>query len=102
MNNVKALDRIYDNIDKLIDEYIDLPETKEAEKGFWKYAKKNIFQSNRNVEERELESALYDVAEFREKQGFIYGFNYALEMTGKPDLLNTVVAGITDGLSEHE
>lgn len=102
MNNEKALNRVYSNIDKLIDNYADLPETEEAEKRFWEYAEKNIFQSKRNVKERELESVLYDVAYFSEKQGFIYGFNYALELTGRPDLLNTVVRGIVDELPEHE
>lgn len=74
MNNEKALDKIYGNIDKLIDDYTDLPETKEADKRFWEYAKKNILQGSENVKERELESVLYDVAYFNEKQGFKYGF----------------------------
>ena len=82
MNNEKALDKIYGNIDKLIDDYTDLPETKEADKRFWEYAKKNILQGSENVKERELESVLYDVAYFNEKQGFKYGFNYALEIMG--------------------
>lgn len=99
MNNEKALNTIYSHIDKLIDNYADLPETKEAEKKFWEYAEKNILRSRKKVKERELESAMYDVAYFCEKQGFIYGFNYALELTGKSDLLHTVM---TDELSEHE
>lgn len=85
MNNEKALNKVYGNIDKLIDHYADLPETKEADKRFWEYAKENILQDSRDVKERELESVLYDVAYFNEKQGFIYGFNYALELMGKPD-----------------
>lgn len=102
MNNEAALNRIYNNLEKLIDTYTDLPETKEAEKEFWKYAKKNILQSNRNVEERELESVLFEVEEFREKQGFMYGFNYALELTGRFDMLNTSIKGIEDELSKHD
>jgi len=86
MKNEKALNKVYGNIDKLIDHYADLPETKEAEKRFWAYARKNVLQGSRSVKERELESVLYDVAYFNEKQGFIYGFNYALELIGKPDL----------------
>ena len=88
MNNEKTLDKIYGKLDKLIDDYADLPETKEAEERFWEYARKNILQDRGNVEERELESALYDVAYFNEKQGFKYGFNYALEIMGGLDLLN--------------
>lgn len=86
MKNEKALNKVYGNIDKLIDHYADLPETKEAEKRFWAYARKNVLQGSRSVKERELESVLYDVAYFNEKQGFIYGFNYVLELIGKPDL----------------
>lgn len=86
MKNEKALNKIYGNIDKLIDNYTDLPETQEADEKFWEYARQNILQGNKSVKERELESALYDVAYFNEKQGFIYGFNYALELMGKPDL----------------
>lgn len=85
MNNEKTLDRIFDNIDKLIDDYTDLPETQEADKRFWEYARKNILQGN-DVKERGLESVLYDVAHFNGKQGFKYGFNYALEMMGRLEL----------------
>ena len=85
MNNKKTLSRLHCNIDKLIDNYADLSETKEAEENFWEYARKNILQGNKNVKERELEAALYDVAYFNEKQGFIYGFNYALEVIGQSD-----------------
>lgn len=100
MNNEKALDKIYGNIDKLIDDYTDLPETKEADKRFWEYAKKNILQGSENVKERELESVLYDVAYFNEKQGFKYGFNYALEMIGRLDLLNYDTKAIKGKLLE--
>ena len=85
MKNEKALNRIYRNIDNLIDNHVDLPETKEAEKRFWEYAGKNILQGGEDMEERELESVLYSVAYFNEKQGFMYGFNYALELMGKSD-----------------
>lgn len=86
MKNEKALNKIYSHIDNLIDNYADLPETQEADKRFWEYARKNILQGSGDVKERELESALYDVAYFNEKQGFKYGFNYALELTGRLDL----------------
>ncbi len=94
MKNKKALDKIYSRIDQLIDGYADLSETKDADKKFWKYVGKNILQGNPYVKERELESLLYDIAEFNEKQGFMYGFNYALELVGKPDLLDNVIKSI--------
>lgn len=88
LNNKKMLDRVHSNIEKLIDNYADFSETKNAEKKFWDYAKKNILKCNRKVKERELEGLFYDVAYFNEKQGFIYGFNYALEMMGKLDMIS--------------
>lgn len=99
MNNEKALNAIYMNIDKLIPEYAELSETTDAEKKFWEYVGKNILQGNQYVKERELESVLYDVANFNEKQGFMYGFNYALELIGKPDLLKAI---LEDELSMHK
>lgn len=97
MKNEKALDKIYSRIDQLIDGYADLSETKDADKKFWEYVGKSILQGNQYVKERELESVLYDVAYSNEKQGFMYGFNYALELIGKPDLLDNVVKRIERG-----
>lgn len=85
MKNEKALAKIYSNIDDLIDNHVDLPETKDAEKRFWEYAGKNMLQDGEYAKKCELESVLYGVAYFNEKQGFMYGFNYALELMGKTD-----------------
>ncbi len=90
MKNEKTLDKIYSHIDQLIDGYADLSETREADKKFWEYAEKNIFQGNQYLKERELEAILYDIAYFNERQGFMYGFNYALELIGRPELLDNV------------
>lgn len=61
---------------------------------FWEYAKKNKFKSKKNVEERKFEATLYDVTYFSENQGFIYGFNYSLELTGKSiEKINNVIKG---------
>lgn len=83
MDNERALGKIYSNIDKLLDDYEDLPETKEAEKRFWEYVQGHIFAEEGEVNEVDLEDVLYDVTFFNQKQGFIYGFNYALELLGK-------------------
>lgn len=101
MKNGRALNKIYSNIDELIDNYADLPETREADNRFWEYARKNILQGSRDVKESDLETALYDVEYFNEKQGFIYGFNYAIELMGKPDLLDTVAGEAAGGISKR-
>ena len=85
MKNKDALDKIYLNLDNLMEDYEDLEETEEAESGFWEYVKQNIMDSREEINEKELEDVLYDVSYFRERQGFMYGFNYALRLLGKPN-----------------
>lgn len=87
MKNEKVLGKIWNNLDRLIDDYADLPETKEAESRFWEYVKENIFRVGIQLKELDLENALYDVAFFNEKQGFLYGFNYALALMGNYDVM---------------
>lgn len=85
IKNMSTLGRVYDNLDKIIENYSDLDETKDAEKRFWEYAQKYIFERQGSLKKFDLENAFYEVAFFREKQGFIYGFNYALELYGKKE-----------------
>ena len=83
MKNERPLNNIYNYLDKLLEKYSDLPETAEAERRFWEYAEKYIFKNREQIDKIEFENALYDVAFYREKQGFLYGFNYALDLLGK-------------------
>ncbi len=48
MNNVQNLDELYKNIEKIIIDYCDLPETEEAENFFWKFVNQNILKNAEN------------------------------------------------------
>lgn len=80
---MKMIDRIFENLEKLMDNYVDLPETREAEERFWEYVDSNILLNAENYEKIEFENVLYDFGSFREKQGFLYGFNLAMDLMGK-------------------
>lgn len=82
MKNEQPLTKIYNYLDKLLDKYSDLTETIDAEKRFWDYAEEYIFKNIEELDKINFENALYDVAFFKEKQGFLYGFNYALNLLG--------------------
>lgn len=73
-----ALGKIYSNLHLLLDDFTDFPETEEAENNFWKFVKKNVL-SNREPD-IEFENVLLDVAHYNQKQGFIYGFKYAISL----------------------
>ncbi len=77
------IDRIFDNIDKLIDEYTDSPETIAAENRFWEYVNANYIKGAECKEEIKMENVLYDLAACKEKQGFLYGFHFAMSLMGK-------------------
>ena len=83
MKNIKTVNRLFENLDRLMDNYVDLPGTKDAEERFWNYVDSNIMTSEENSERVEFENVLYDVGSFREKQGFLYGFNLAMDLMGK-------------------
>lgn len=42
MSNVHILDDVFNNFEKLISDYHDLPETEEAEDYFWQFVHQNI------------------------------------------------------------
>lgn len=83
MRNDKILDRIFRNFDRLADEYIDLPETIEVENRFWNYMDEKYFANEKNKEKKNFEKIFYEVGLYKERQGFLYGFNYAIELLGK-------------------
>lgn len=77
------IDRIFRNLERLIDDYEDLPETIEAEDRFWKYVDTNFLRNKSSKEIRNFEKVFYDAGFCKEKQGFLYGFNYAVKLLGK-------------------
>lgn len=76
-----ALENIYNNLNLLINDCRDLSDTEKAENNFWDYVKQNILEDSEPS--MEFENALYSVAYYNQKQGFIYGFKYAIELLGK-------------------
>lgn len=77
-NNI-ALETIYNNLHLLIKDFKDLPETEEAENNFRKFVKQNMLAESESA----MEDALYCVCDSNQKQGFIYGFKYAVELLAK-------------------
>lgn len=78
-----TIGRIFENLDKLIDGYADLPETVAAENRFWEHMRANYTKDAGCKEEVKLENVLYDLASCKEKQGFLYGFNFAMDLMGE-------------------
>ncbi len=84
--NTDAIDKIFSNFHKLVDNYHDLQETKDAEENFWEYAEQNILR-NTELNIREFENAFYNVTHKYQRQGFIYGFRYAVDLLKKEETL---------------
>lgn len=78
-----TIGRIFENLDKLIDGYTDLPETIAAENRFWEYMNTNYMKDAECKEEIKMENALYDLVSCKERQGFLYGFNFAMDLMGE-------------------
>ena len=81
MKNEKILEKICDNYEKLINDYEDLPLTGQAHNAFINCLNAHGLEDAEHI--FEVESALYDLEFARERQGFIYGFNLALNLLQK-------------------
>ncbi|MCI9416689.1 MAG: hypothetical protein HFI82_04620 [Eubacterium sp.] len=81
MSNVHILDDVFNNFEKLISDYHDLPETEEAEDYFWQFVHQNILT---NAEKNfDFENVLHGALSAKERQGFLYGFNYAIALLNR-------------------
>lgn len=69
MNN---LEKLYYNMDRLSDKYGDMKETKEAQDAMENAIGKEVLEK--------AEGAIYRCMSANEKQGFIYGFQYAVSL----------------------
>lgn len=78
-----AIDRIFANFDKLVDAYVDLPETIAAENRFWECLDTNYRKDMDRDETIRVEDALYEMASCKERQGFFYGFHFAMDLMGR-------------------
>lgn len=66
------IEKLFNNLDKLIDNYVDTEETKKARKDMEESLGRELYF------EHEEEIATLLVA--NEKQGFMYGFQYAVSL----------------------
>jgi hypothetical protein len=74
---MSEIEKIYYNMDKLSDDFTELPETEKASEQLYNLLGKDFVLKHEDV--------ITDLTSANEKQGFIYGFRYAvgLLMDGK-------------------
>ena len=77
--NTTSLDRIYNNLHLMLEDYSDFPETTKSENDFWKFVNQNFPEKN-NINMHEFENALYQVTHCHQRQGFMYGVKFVMEM----------------------
>ena len=77
MKNFKEIDKIYNNIEKLTDGYADLPETQQAHSDAMAYLKEHKLPPKI---ESAVSDLLNDISYYGERQGFLYGFQYAIRL----------------------
>lgn len=68
----KAIKRVFCNRNELIDNYTDLPGTKEAVREFREHLPEKQWAG--------LEDLFFCATSAFEEQGFVYGFRYAVEL----------------------
>ena len=79
--NVKEIEKIYYNFEKLCDDYVELPETEKAKKEFWEYLYiHNLIGNAGSSHKLPLDELINEISAANEKQGFIYGFSYAVKL----------------------
>lgn len=84
--NAEALSKVFDNFEHLNDDYNELPAKGEAEDRAWNCLKEkgiSIFEVETLINLAFLEN---------ERQGFIYGFRYAVEL---------LIGGVQDETDQH-
>lgn len=77
MKKFKEIEKIYNNLDRLIDDYTDLPETLQAYRDAMAYLKEHKMPTKI---EMKVDDLLSDIAYKNERQGFLYGFQYAIRL----------------------
>lgn len=77
MKNIKEIDKIYFNLEKLMDDYSDLPEVLEAHREVMEFLTAHKMPKKIELEVDEL---LCGIVQQSERQGFYYGFRYAVRL----------------------
>ena len=90
MDDYGAVKKIFHNIDRLFDDYHELPEAQEADKELKKYLRENFldgYATGLNDQWLELTDMINHAEAENELQGFLFGFRYAVELFLKGDQL---------------
>lgn len=74
LGNAEALSRVFDNLELLNDDYREFPAKGEAEDRAWTCLKE------KGIPVFEVETLINLAFLENERQGFIYGFRYAVEL----------------------
>lgn len=80
--NINAVDKLYNYLSGLVD-YVDLPEIEAARKKLKAYLMENILSSDDEEAHKQWVGLDKEVADYGieyERQGFIYGFGYAVDL----------------------
>lgn len=84
---MKEIEKIYNNFDRLCDNFADLEDTNKGYKELETYIIKETFHGvpGWEKEQRNLMDEITQYAALNEKQGFIYGFQYAVSLLTNPN-----------------
>lgn len=77
MKNFKEIEKIYNNFERLTDGYVDLPETQQAYDNAMSYLKEHKLPPKI---ESAVSDLLNDISYYGVRQGFLYGFQYAVRL----------------------
>lgn len=80
--SINTIDRLYNSLSEA-DEYVDLPETEAVRKKLKAYLVENILSSDDEESHKQrldLEKVISGFGVEYERQGFIFGFRYAVEL----------------------
>lgn len=76
----KDIEKLYYNLEKLHDDYKDLDDTKESSNKLTAHLKEQAGRFFTSKSILELDNYIRDLCSANEKQGFIYGFEYAVRL----------------------
>ena len=82
LGSIKEIEKIYYTFDRLSKEFADFPDTTKANDDFWDYMEKSGIIGNAGISQRrsDIDDLIGAVTCSNEKQGFVYGFQYALSL----------------------
>ncbi len=69
-----TVDKVFDNFEMLYDNYMDMPEAQEARNNAFKYIEEN------GIDMTQMEHYITAIISEYERQGFLYGFRYAVSL----------------------